>query len=967
MIKMNLTEGTRLHGFRVRYVQPMPELKGTLYRMEYEKNGADLVWLKRPDDNKTFSIAFKTIPSDSTGVFHILEHSVLCGSVKYPVREPFVELLKSSLQTFLNAMTFPDKTMYPVASRNDQDFLNLIDVYMDAVLHPLSVVSPMGFRQEGWHYELDSPEGELTRNGVVYNEMKGAFVDPSEVLSYELARRLFPDNCYGFESGGHPEHIPELTYESYLANHARYYHPSNSYIFLDGDVDLEAVLEKLDGFLKEYDRIDVNADIPMQEPVCPPEATAEYEVGPEDDVEDKVIVGEGWVYGAFDDQARTVACAVLSQALCGTNESPLKKAVLEAGLCQDLTLTSYDGIQQNFLFMTARNTTLEKKDELVDTVYRVLRRQAEGLDHRELHAILNQVEFANREKDFGRMPRGLVFAIQSLESWLYGGDPALNLSYAETFSRLRRMIDEGGFEKLLREVMLDSRHTARVVLVPSRTLGEEKRARDAAELARIRSGWSDSELERVISDFEALRAFQSAADTPEKLATLPMLALSDIPERSPEPPYTRDTVDGHTVLFQNVETGGITYLDLAFRADDLAVEELSELPLACELLGKLATSKRGALEVTGLIREKLGRFDVSARVYEDSAGAAVPVVFVSAAMLPERKAESLDVIREVILDTSFEDTGAIYNLLRQMRIGCEQAIMGSGNAFAVIRAGAGLTGASAVTDAVSGVGQLRTLQAAERDFEQNGPELARRLSALLKKLFVKARVTVSLTGEPDADYVKNAMSILPQGSVGAAVTYGPIDRPAEGFTIPAAIGFSGRAGKLRAIGREYSGAMSVASKLLTLDYLWNNVRVKGGAYGVNMSVSESGGVSFSSYRDPNCAGSLDVFAGAGQVLRDFVASGESLDKYIISTVGAMEPLMTPRQDAAKAASMYFTGRTPADSQRVRSQVLRTTKADLSAFADDLDALSAKSQICVIAGKPVLDACAPLIEKTESIQ
>ena len=663
---MKPAEGSTIHGFRVKYVQPMPELRGTLYRMEYEKNGADLVWLSRPDDNKTFSIAFKTIPSDSTGVFHILEHSVLCGSKKYPVKDPFVELLKSSLQTFLNAMTFPDKTMYPVSSRNDRDFLNLVDVYMDAVLHPLSVMSPMGFRQEGWHYELDSPEGELTRNGVVYNEMKGAFVDPDEVLSFELGRRLFPDNCYGFESGGHPEHIPELTYESYLANHARYYHPSNSYIFLDGEVDLDPVLEKLDGFLREYDRIDVDADIPMQKPVHPEESAVEYEVGPEDEAEDKVIVGEGWVYGAFDEQARTMACAVLAQALCGTNESPLKKAVLDAGLCQDLTLSSYDGIQQNYLVMVARNTSVEKKDELVNTVYRVLREQAEGLDHKELNAILNQVEFASREKDFGRMPRGLVFAMQSLESWLYGGDPAQNLSYEETFKTLRAMIDEGGFEKLLREVFLENGHTARVVLIPSRTLGEERRARDAKALAGIKAGWDEGQVKKVMEEFAALRAFQSEVDDKEKLATLPQLALSDIPERGADLPYSVEKLEGRDLLRQDVETGGITYLGLHFRADDLTNEELLKLPTACELLGKLATGEHTALEISGIIREKLGSFSVAPTVYEDGEGRAVPVVGVMAAMLPERKDESVELLREILLDTRFEDANAVYNLLRTL-------------------------------------------------------------------------------------------------------------------------------------------------------------------------------------------------------------------------------------------------------------------------------------------------------------
>ncbi len=965
---MELKAGDKMHGFAVRYCQPLPELRGTLYRMEYEKNGADLVYLDRPDDNKTFSIAFKTIPSDSTGVFHILEHSVLCGSEKYPVREPFVELLKSSLQTFLNAMTFPDKTMYPVASRNDQDFLNLVDVYMDAVLHPLSVTDPMGFRQEGWHYELEAPDGELTRNGVVYNEMKGAFVDPDEVLSFELGRRLFPDNCYGFESGGHPEHIPELTYESYLANHARYYHPSNSYIFLDGQMDLDAVLAKLDSFLCEYDRIDPDADIPMQKPVHPEEGTAEYEIGPEDDGTDKVLVGEGWVYGAFNEQERGMACAVLTQALCGTNESPLKKAVLEAGLCQDLSLGTYDGIQQNFMVMVARNTSLEKKDELVRTVYRVLEEQAKGLDHAELHAILNQVEFANREKDFGRMPRGLVFAINAMESWLYGGDPAQNLSFEETFASLRRRIDEGWFEKLLREVFLENGHTARVVLVPSKTLGQEARERDKAQLAAIKAGWSEDETKKVMDEFAALRRHQSEADTPEALASLPLLSLSDIPQAAPKLPYAVERIGDTPLLRQDVETGGITYLDLYFRADDLTMEELGKLPVACQLLGKLATEKHGALELASLIREKLGRFEVSVTCHETVAeGKALPVVAVGVAVLPERKAESLELLREIMLTTCFDDTAAVYNLLRQARIGLEQAMMSAGNRFAVMRASAGLTAAGAVSDTLSGVGQLRWLQAAEKGFEADGKAAAEGFRALLRKLFVRGRVTVSLTGPEDEGYVRGALELLPEGNPGKAAAYAPLSRVAEGFSIPAGIGFAGFTGKLQSVGRAYTGSMSVAAQLLSLDYLWNNVRVKGGAYGVGMSVGFTGNVGFSSYRDPNCAGSLDIFAGAGQVLREAAESGERLDKYIISTVGGLEPYMTPRQDKARAALMYFSGRTEADLQRQRAEILAAVPADLAAFADVLDDLRAHAQTCVIGGQTVLDACGDKLETIESVQ
>ncbi len=964
---MKLENGAVIHGFKVRYSQSIPELNATLYRMEYEKNGADLVWLDRPDENKTFSIAFKTIPSDHTGVFHILEHSVLCGSRKYPVREPFVELLKSSLQTFLNAMTFPDKTMYPLCSKNDKDFLNLIDVYMDAVLHPLSLESPLGFRQEGWHYELDSPDGELTRNGVVFNEMKGAFVDPDEVLSFNLGRRMFPDNCYGYESGGHPEHIPELTYEKYLENHRRCYSPTNARIFLDGEMDLDAVLSKLDSFLCEYERVDVDAEIPMQKPVHPAELTAEYEIGPEDDDANKVIVGRAWAAGRFDEPEKNVACAVLAQALCGTNQSPLKKALLDGGLVEDVGLHSYDGIQQNFLFLAARNTGMDKKDELLRTVEQVLREQAKELDRRQLHAILNQVEFANREKDFGRMPRGLVFAMTSLESWLYGGDPAQNLQNEELFATLRRRIDEGWFEKLLEEVFITNPHTATVVLTPSKTLGQEKAGRDAKELAAIKAGWTEAETKRVIDEFAALRRHQSSGDTPEGLATLPQLSLSDIPEEMARLPYSEEKYRGTTLLRQEVETGGIIYFDMYFNADDMDIPELTKVPMETQLLGKLPTKKHSALELASLIREKIGRFSVSAASYKHTSGKVTPVLTVSLAVLPERAEEAMELTREIMFETDFTDTAAIFNILRQTRIGAVETAQNAGNSFALVRATSGHSANAAVTDAFAGVRQLRYLQETEKTFNDAPDAVADSFAAVLSKLFARCRLTLSVTGTKDMKMADFALDMLPEGDRGEAVEYSPNDLEAEGYTIPAAIGFAASGAGLAAAGAEYTGSMAVAAKLLRLDYLWNNVRVKGGAYGVSMDVSETGNLGFSSYRDPQCAGSLDIFAAAGTALRDFAKSGEDVDKYIISTIGGMEPVMTPRQEKSRAAAMYFTGRTAADAQRTRTQVLHTTKAQLADFADTLDALARKANICVIGGAPILSACGEKLTKIEPIQ
>lgn len=961
-----------LHGFCVQYIQPLPELKATLYRMRYEKNGADLVWLDREDDNKTFAITFKTLPQDDTGVFHILEHSVLCGSKKYPVKEPFVELLKSSLQTFMNAFTFPDKTMYPVSSCNHQDFLNLVDVYMDAVLHPLSITTPEAFLQEGWHYELSSPDGELKCNGVVYNEMKGAYASPDELLQSEMDRLLFPDNCYGFESGGHPDHITELTYENYLASHQRFYHPSNARIFLDGRVDLDAVLAKLDGFLEEYDYLEVDASIPMQASVAPGEFTCPYEIDAQDDGENKLLLAGGWLLGTFEQQERIMACTVLNRALCASNESPLKKALLERGLAEDVELQLVDGIQQPYVILVVRNTSLEKKAAVWQTVEETLTQLAEqGLDHDRLQAILNRLEFISREKDYGSIPRGVAYAIGALESWLYGGDPAQNLCYDEAFAALRQGIDTGLFETLLREIWLDNPHRARLCLVPSNTLGEEKRAAEQRRLAGIKAGWSEEEIARVMAEFDHLRACQERTDTPEALATLPVLSLADIPEQVPPLRQQVLDLDGTTVLHHDVETDGITYLDLYFSLADLSVEEMGKVSLLAGLLGQMATQRYTPIELRSRIESSLGRLNARTEVYAKGGQTeeCEPYLNVSVSLLEHRKAQARDLVSEVLRTSRFDDTRAVCNLLRQRRLGLEQAMVDSGHAYAARRCAAQCSAKGTVEEALKGISMLRWLQGADKAFAQEGEGLCRALAELCGRIFLREKLTISLTGKLDLPWLKEILDDLPSAPerVGDRAVYAPKARLAEGFQIPAEVGFAARCWNLNLLEECYSGAGRVAAQMLTFGHLWNNVRVKGGAYGTELSVRPDGAVNFISYRDPRCAQSLDCFAAAGQALREFCDSGESPDKCIISTIGEMESLLSPSSRGAQGAAIYFNGRTQEDRQRLRSQVLHTTAEDLRQFSQVLDRLCADAAVCVIGGKQVLDECGDKLERRETLQ
>ena len=940
-----------IHGFRVRGREALPEIGATLWRMEYEKNGADLIWLERPDDNKTFAIAFKTIPQDDTGVFHILEHSVLNGSEKYPVREPFVELLKSSLSTFLNAFTFPDKTMYPVSSRNGADFLNLMDVYLDAVLHPLCVRDDHAFLQEGWHYE-PAEDGGILVNGVVFNEMKGDYSNPESRLRQTLLRELFPDVTYGCSSGGDPAHIPELTYAAYCASHARFYHPSNSRILLDGDMDIGAALEKLDSFLRDFDRIDPDAEIPMQPPVCG-EATAYYEIGPEDRTENKALLARGWVYGNFDEPVKTIAINVLATALTGTNDAPLKKALLDAGLCEDLSFGTDDGMQQNYAYLVLYDADEKRADEAWRIAENTLRSLADaGLDHARLRSVLRRSEFVTREKDYGRMPRGIVYAIHSMDAWLYGGDPALGLRSEALFEDLYRKIDEGWFESFLREAFLDNPHRATVALLPSKTIGAETAEAERKRLAAVYASWTQEEKNRVAARFAKLRQRQQASDTPEQLATLPRLHLKDIPEQGVYTKETEQNVDGARVLLHDLNTDGITYADLIFDVSDLPMETLPKLSMLSMLLTDLATEHYSPMTLADALDGTLGRFATSTTLAERD-GAVIPYFTVQLALLEAGKAEAARLADEILHRTRFDDPEAIGQLLRQSRIMLEQDISAGGNRFAAMRAQAMLTARGAVREAYDGVTLLRALQELERGGTTAYARLGEELRTLTERIFSRGRVLVNFTGTYDETLVRSLLGMLPDAPFGPRQTYLPLAKEKAGFVIPAEIGYGAKCAVLEA---PYTGSAECAGQMLTYDYLWNTVRVQGGAYGTGWRVGRLGDVVATSYRDPNVANSLNAFSACGDALRDLSRDAAEVEKYIISAVGNLEPLETPRSAGTAAASRTLSNVTNDDLQRQRSELLDTTPETLAALADAIDRANETAAVCVIGGQNILDAC-----------
>lgn len=953
---MNVSEN--LHGFRVTRKRELSGL-GVLYEMVYEKNGAELVYFDRDDTNKTFAIGFKTLPSDDTGVFHIIEHSVLCGSEKYPVKEPFVELLKGSLNTFLNAMTFDDKTVYPVASRNDKDFINLINVYMDAVLHPRILTMPEIFYQEGWHYELFDKESEPIYKGVVYNEMKGAYSSPDQLVYRYIVSLLYPDNCYRHDSGGSPEKIPELTYEAFVAAHARYYHPSNARIFLDGKMNLDEVLSLLDSFLSPYERLAIDTDIPMQGPTGRIERTVEYEIGEGESGEGKTRIALANIVSRFDECEKTVAISAIADVLAGSNESPLKKALLERGLCEDVSVVLYDGVMQNSLIIEVKNTSEDKKAEIESAVREVLSEAAAGIDKDRLRATLDFAEFNAREADFGSMPKGLVCALLSYETWLYGGDPADNIDRAKIYESLKARLDTGYFEDLVRECLLENENLAVLTLKPSSELGAERREREAAELRAAKAEWNDGELSEIIALNERLKLWQNTPDTKEQLATIPMLTLDDISD-TPEPlPVEAFDVLGTKLLVHERDTSGIVYTELFFDLSGLSERELALASLLSRVLTNLPTENSGVIALQNKIKASLGAFSVGTEaVYNAKTKKATPYLTVSASALFEKRERIAEISREVLLATKYAEPKLLSDLVKQIKMATEMGFSSAGHALAMTRSAAKTSEAAAITERFSGYEFYLEIKKISEKLDTDAASLWGELEALAKEIFRRERIALlSETGKRDEDLARAIIEPIP--AAGGAICEKKISLikgESEGLAVPAQVAFASIACSLDRIGEESRGSLAVVRNILSFSHLWNAVRVQGGAYGAGMVNNALGNVGFYSYRDPSAKNSLSAFAASGDFLRSFVEGGEDLTKFIIGAVGDSDPLLTPRTAGMSAVSLYLRGITEDERRARRRELINTWREELLAAADTVDAVCREGYATVIGGKDKLLEC-----------
>ena len=844
-------------------------------------------------------------------------------------------------------------------------------VYMDAVLFPSIHEKPEIFGQEGWHFEL-SPQGEAGYKGVVFNEMKGAFASPDSPLEYEMSRRLFPDTCYQYEYGGHPAHIPELSYQQFAAAHKRLYHPSNSYIFLDGKIELETVLGVLDReYLSRFNTAPAPGPIPFQQPVNPGTSEIFYELSSQEDLAGRARLAQGFVACTFQDREELAALQALSDALCGDNQAPLKRRLLESGLARDLRMDLHDSVLQPWVVLEARDVKEEDFEQvagaLEDELQRLVR---EGLDHRRLLATLDNLEFGARQRDYGRTPQGLVFGMQVLDSWLYGGDPAANLSVGDLYENLREKCRTGWFEDLLRRTFLENPHRCQVLMRPSHTLGQEQKEQEACRLREAQAAWSQEDAREIRENQARIESWQNTPDSPEALASIPMLRLDQIPAQPETLPVEVSQEGELTVLRHTLPTGGITYLHLYFALDDLSASQLTQAAFLTHLLGSLETERYQLDQLQRELRSLLGQlsFQIESYGVKDDPARCRTFLCVSASALDGKLEKAMDLVAEILAGTHWNDPKRVYELVCQHRAAlAEQAVM-AGHMAVLSRVGACCSADGAAREQAGGITFLRWLKELESGFQERFPELAGELEGLAKTIFSMARLTLSVTGthQEAAAVARRLLSQrLPLGSfcLPEAPSIAPWGVRREGIVIPADVSFAALAGPFP---QAHTGQAQVMGRVASLSYLWNAVRVQGGAYGVGMLLL-AGGLSaglagFYSFRDPSAARTLDCYAATADFLKS--AGDMDLTGMIIGAVAESDPLLTPRAKGKTSDARYWRQTSYEDLCQERREILAARPEDLARLAPQVEKLAAEGAVCVLGSRRQLEACESLEEITE---
>ena len=968
-----------LPAYRLEYEEYVPDCKGQGMVFRHVKSGARVCVISNDDDNKVFMVGFRTNPTDDTGVPHITEHSVLCGSEKFPPKDPFMELVKGSLNTFLNAFTYPDKTCYPVASCNDQDFKNLMDVYMDAVFHPNIYKHEEIFKQEGWHYELESKDDPITINGVVYSEMKGAFGNAEDRLERSVFSALYPDNTYGVESGGDPKSIPDLTYRQFLDFHSKFYHPTNSYIYLYGDMDVEERLEWLDqAYLKEYDVQPVDSEVKTQKPIGTKEIHAFYPLGEDDSEEDASFLAWAFMFSNYDEILKNQAMDILLDVLFNVSGAPVKEALVKAGIGKDIMSGLTTSLKQPMVMTLVRNTDADKLDEMKKVIMETLKKIAdEGINRNSLLAAINGAEFHYCEADFGRFPKGLQYGVMALRTWLYNDEDAFTaLHLTEIFPQLREKIDTGYFEDLIRTYMLNSDSQVFSSIAPKKGLGAEDEKKLADRLAAMKAAMSDEEIEKLIADTAALKKYQSEPSTPEDLATLPLLKREDM--KKEQAPYVNEMrqLGNVPLLFHDIETNGIVYFKLLFKAGELPEEMLPYAALAMGLIGDLDTDKHSYLELnnevniyTGGITTDLSSYDI---LSEDDKY--LPLMVVAGKAMAHSFGKLTELIEEELIHTDFSSLTRVRELIGEFISRSRYSLSASGHATARRRAGSYITPSEKYTDITNGYTFYRFVCGlAEMPDEELKKEIGKAEEAV--KLLVNfnglmADVTCSnAVYEEIRDGISTFIDMIPDGA-NIENIYGrkyDTDLKNEGFKTSGEVNYVALAGKYTDKGIKNSAMLEMLRVILSREFLYNRLRVLGGAYGCGFGTNDLSHTGFFySYRDPQMSKTVEVYKEAADFVADFEADEREMTKYIIGTIGDFDQPLSPSGKGSRSLSAYIRNIPYERGQQIRECILAATPADIRSAADSVREIAETGAICAVGCESTVNANAELFKEVKSL-
>lgn len=955
----------KLDAYRVVEHKMIEEMQSEGIVLEHKKTKARLFLVSNDDENKVFCIGFRTPPDNDCGLPHILEHSVLCGSDKFPLKDPFVELVKGSLNTFLNAMTYPDKTVYPVASCNDKDFHNLMDVYMDAVLHPNIYKEEKIFRQEGWHYELESKDAPLIYNGVVYNEMKGAYSSPESILDSVTQKTLFPDTCYGKDSGGDPVHIPELSYEKFLDFHRTYYHPSNSYIYLYGDMDMAEKLTWLDEeYLSHYEERPVDSRIREQKAFAEPvEREFSYSITEGESEEDATYLSVNTVVGDDLDPKLYVAFQILEYTLLDAPGAPLKQALIDAGIGKDVMGGYESGILQPYFSVIAKDANKEQKGEFLAIVKGTLRKLADqGINRKSLLAGMNYFEFKYREADYGSAPKGLMYGLQCLDSWLYDGDPMTHLCYQETFDFLKKEVENGYFEQLIRDYLLDNPFEAVIVVAPEKNLTAKEDEKLAKKLAAYKASLSEEELEKLVTATRELKEYQDTPSTPEILAKIPLLKREDIEKKAETFFWKEKEEGGIKVLHHNFFTSGIGYLKVLFNTEVLPQEDLPYAGMLKSILGSISTEHYSYSDLTSEIHLNSGGVDFSVTSYPDLAD---PERFTGAFVASIRVLyDKLDfgftILEEILNHSVFTDEKRLGEVIQETRSRAKMKLENAGHSTAVSRATSYFSATAYYNELTGGTAYYHFLEQLEKDYANKKGEIMARLQEVSRKLFTRANMLVNYTAD-DKGYEQLPQNLklladkLPQGSGEKHAFTHPVKNVNEGLKTSAQVDYVARCGNFRDAGLEYTGALKILQVILSYDYLWLNIRVKGGAYGCMSGFGRSGEGYLVSYRDPNLKETNDIYEGIPAYLEAFDPDERDMTKYVIGTISNLDAPLTPSVKGSRGLSACLSGVTEEMMQTERDQILGAAKEDIRALAAQVRAVLATGSFCVVGNEEKIEA------------